>query len=40
MNIMPPLPHLNARQLVSEDQRDEAWEKNALLNTGELYTEN
>ena len=41
---MPPLPHtqprLNARQLVSKDQRDEAWEKNAVLNTGELRREN
>jgi hypothetical protein len=44
MNIIPTVPHtqlrLNARQLLSEDQTDEAWEKNAVLNIGELRREN
>jgi hypothetical protein len=44
MNIIPPVPHtqlrLNARQLLSEEQTEEAWEKNAVLNIGELRREN
>jgi hypothetical protein len=44
MNIIPQVPHtqlrLNARQLVSEEQTDEAWEKNAVLNIGDLLREN
>ena len=44
MNIIPLVLHiqlrLNVRQLVSEDQTDEASEKNAVLNIGELRREN
>ena len=40
MKIIPTVPytqlHLSARQLVWEHQRGEAWEKNTVLNIGEL----
>jgi len=43
MNVIPPVPYnqlrLSIRQLVWEDQTEEAWEKNAVLNIGELRRE-